>query len=785
MAARDRRHWGKLGAVLLTTTALTANPAVVTSAYSQTASAQNTGTELVSAKIPEGSKLLLSANELIYDRDNDRVIVRGAVQIYYGGYKMVARQVEYNQKNGRLIATGGIELVEPGGNRVYADKMDITDDFADGFVNTLRVETTDNTRLAAETAERVNGKVSILHKGIYTACLPCESDPSRPPVWQIKAERVIQNGETHTIRLEKAKFELFGRPIAFFPSIEVPDNTVKRKSGFLFPTMSTSQNLGFGIKVPYYWAIAPDRDMTVNATGYTNQGFLLDAEYRQRFENGTHVFRFAGIDQMNPGSFSADTTDSERNMRGMVASKGEFKINPRWTFGWDAMLQSDNNFAKTYGLDDLDSTVHTNKVYLKGFGQRNSFEANAYYFDVQDADTDSIDEKKQAIVGPVIDYKYYAPEAVAGGELSLDANYTHLTRSSSDFYTVSGRDRFRGLSGDYNRLSAEVQWQRTFTTPQGILLTPIAAARGDALNVDMSDPSDLGTYDGDWQGNGAKTRGMVTAGLEARYPILMTTQNSSHVFEPIAQIFVRPDEQMVGGLPNEDAQSFVFDATNLFERDKFSGYDRIEGGTRANVGFRYTGTFDAGYSIRSIFGQSYQLAGKNSFASEDLVGAGLESGLESTVSDFVGMVAVDLPVGVSLSTSYRLDEKTLDLRRADASVSYRSDRWQTDVTYTHITAQPDYGFDRDQEELQTAGSLNLNDRWSVFGSLTWDINNNVLSRRGVGVTYADECTEFSLVYYDKRDTDNESAVDWSIGARVVFRTLGDVSLGSTKLTGFD
>ena len=50
------------------------------------------------------------------------------------------------------------------------------------------------------------------------------------------------------------------------------------------------------------------------------------------------------------------------------------------------------------------------------------------------------------------------------------------------------------------------------------------------------------------------------------------------------------------GIPNEDAQSFVFDATTLFERDKFSGYDRIEGGTRANIGLRYTGTFDNGWT---------------------------------------------------------------------------------------------------------------------------------------------------------------------------------------------
>ena len=65
--------------------------------------------------------------------------------------------------------------------------------------------------------------------------------------------------------------------------------------------------------------------------------------------------------------------------------------------------------------------------------------------------------------------------------------------------------------------------------------------------------------------------------------------------EPIAQIFARPDEEYAGGLPNEDAQSFVFDATSLFDRDKFSGFDRVEGGTRANVGLRYTGSFDNGF----------------------------------------------------------------------------------------------------------------------------------------------------------------------------------------------
>ncbi|MDZ7823339.1 MAG: LPS assembly protein LptD [Ahrensia sp.] len=81
------------------------------------------------------------------------------------------------------------------------------------------------------------------------------------------------------------------------------------------------------------------------------------------------------------------------------------------------------------------------------------------------------------------------------------------------------------------------------------------------------------------------------------------------MLEPIAQIYVRPNEMLAGVLPNEDAQSLVFDYSNLFSRDKFSGYDRTEGGTRANIGLRYTGTFNNGWGISAIAGQSYHLAG--------------------------------------------------------------------------------------------------------------------------------------------------------------------------------
>ncbi|WP_342212817.1 LPS-assembly protein LptD [Rhizobium sp. CFBP 8762] len=778
MAAANRKRMTWLTTVLLASSALFAQPFSTSGALAQT----NVGNF---QSLPEDAKLLLAANELVYNKDAETVVARGGVQIDYGGYKMVAKRVEYNQKSGRLMAQGDIELIDPSGTRLYADNLDVTDNFAEGFLNALRIETTDNTRLAAESAERLPGDRMVLNNSVYTACLPCAERPDKAPLWQIKAQKIIQNGQTKTIRLEKAQFELFGRPIAYLPFIVVPDQTVKRKSGFLFPTFNYSQKLGFGVGVPYYFALSPTMDATVTGTAYTNQGFLLEGEFRQQFHNGLHTLRFAGISQMNPQSFSANTTDAMERERGMVASVGNFRINPRWTFGWNVLAQTDNNFSKTYDLSSFDGTTYVNQAYLSGLGRRNAFDLRAFYFDIQDADPNDVAERRQPIA-QVLDYNYIAPEPFYGGELSVDVNLTNLRRGNEDSYTSGDVNRFRGLDGTYSRLTAEAEWKRTFIT-NGLALTPLLAARGDGYRVNMSDPTDNNglSYSSNFSDAGTNARGMITAGIEARYPIQMIAANSSHIFEPIGQLFVRPDETLAGSLPNEDAQSLVYDATTLFERDKFSGYDRIEGGTRANIGFRYTGSFNNGYALRSVAGQSFHLAGRNSFAVDDLAKVGADSGLEGTRSDYVGLLGVDTPFGVSATLGGRLDEQDLDLKRSDASIAYTTTKFQTALTYTRIAAQPTYGSQSDADEIKSASTIKFRDYWSVFGSVTYDLNNNNISKNALGFSYDDECTIFSLVYEQTRDPDNALANDWKIGARLTFRTLGDINVGNATFSGLN
>ena len=778
MAAGDRKTNRWLKAALLAGAAMCA----LMSASTLPAAAQMSDIATMEPSIPEDSKLLLASNELIYNNDNDTVLARGAVQINYAGYKLVAREVEYDQKTGRLKARGNIELIEPTGNRVYGDEMDLSDDFANGFINALRIETTDLTKLAATSGERVNGEEMILNHAVYTACTPCATNPTHRGLWEVKAERVVQNGRTHTIRLERARFEMFGRPIAYIPVLEVPDHTVKRKTGFLFPQFRYAQKLGFGLTAPYYIAIAPDMDATLSPTVLTKQGFLMEAEFRKRFHNGQITLRAAGINQMDPDAFTPKTSDwEEEGFRGMVASIGHFQINPRWTFGWNVMSQTDNNFSRTYEINGFKGDTFVNQGYLSGLGRRSSFDLNAFYFDVQDADPLDRAERKQAIA-QTLDHEYIVPQPVLGGELSVTTNLTNVDRDLADINTVLGRDRFRGLEGSATRLTSEAEWKRQFVVPGGLVLTPLLAARGDVHRLDMRPPG--AGYAGTFTSDDSATRTMLTAGLEARYPILATTDYSTHLFEPIAQIYVRPDEDNAGGLPNEDAQSFVFDATNLFERDKFSGFDRIEGGTRANLGLRYTGTFDNGVLLRSIIGQSFHLGGVNAFATADLVNAGANSVLETDASDYVGMAGIDLPVGISFSTSARLDKDDLSLRRSDTSLRFDGARFETEITYTRIASQPLYGLTDTSSEIQGAAAFKFHDYWSVFGSVTYDIGNHIVSRNGIGLSYDDRDTVFSIVYEQTRDKSSTVANDWSIGARLMFRTIGDIQVGDTTLAGF-
>ncbi len=717
--------------------------------------------------VANDGKMTVQAVEVDYDYNNQRVSAVGNVQMFYNGTSVEADKVIYDQKTKRLHAEGNIRLTDAAGKVTYANALDFSDDYRDGFVDLLRVDTEDATRMAATRADRSAGNYTVFENGVYTACAPCKDNPKKPPLWQVKGARIIHDQTDKMLYFENAQLEFFGVPMAYLPYFSTPDPTVKRKTGFLMPSYTTVNTYGYGVETPFYWAIAPDYDATFNPRFTTQQGVLFQGEFRQRLINGSYQIRAYGIDQLDQDAFAGRPGD--RQFRGGVDTKGQFAINDKWVWGWDGVLLSDYYFFSDYRLaqykDPLGSflslpTEAISQLYLTGVGSRSYFDARTIYYLSFSGSQDKV-----PVIHPVIDYSNVLNHPVLGGEVSYRTNFTNLSRETAAFdpittlantaslCTTTSADPLartpsqcllRGFPGTYTRLTAEAQWRKSFTDPLGQIWTPFAILRADAINSSVSNQPGVSNFlpVGDTQA----VRLMPAVGLEYRYPFINVQPWGTTTIEPIAQIIARPNETYAGKLPNEDAQSMVFDASNLFAVDKFSGYDRVEGGGRANVGVQATTQFDRGGSINVLFGQSYQLFGLNSFAVVDATNTGLNSGLQNPRSDYVARINYSPNRTYTFSVRSRIDEATQNINRFEAEGRAAFDRWSVSMIYGNYAAQPELGYLTKREGLLGSASVKLAANWVVSGSARWDLEANKLNQYIVGAGYVDDCFVLAANY---------------------------------------
>jgi LPS-assembly protein len=733
-------------------------------------------------KVKPGSPMLIEANQLVDDYDKHTVSAVGNVKIYYSGYTLEAERVTYIQPTRRLIAIGSVKLVDPSGIATYAQQIDITDNFSDGFVQSLRVDTPDKTHFAAERAERAGGETTTFINGVYTACEPCKDHPERPPTWQVVAKKIIINHKEKMIYFRGAALQFLGVPIAYIPYFATPDPSVKRKSGLLSPTFGYAAPLGWSLTAPYFLALAPNFDLTVTPTYYTRQGLLGQLEWRHRLSNGYYTVRVAAISQNDSTAFLSGSAGSyaQRTLRGGVRTTGDFSINQYWSFGWDGTLATDRTFTRNYGVLNTDSVTTTSNVHLTGLHDRNYLDIRAMYFQaLTDVPGPSIyDQGRQAAVVPVIDYSHVFDDPLLGGEITLTSNLTNVVRSEDDPFCpdgslptgnpavcASGNTYYHGLAGDFLRASAQLDWKRQLIGPLGQVITPFAYLRGDVFGLDSTSaaPTPLTSAS-------SAARFMPAVGLEWSLPVMVTAGGATHVIEPIAQLIVRPDEPLAGVLPNEDAQSLVFDTTNLFEYDKYSGYDRVEGGTRLNAGIRYTGTFANGMSVGAILGQSFQIAGRNSYAQPDIADAGKFSGLETNVSDYVGSISLDTGVGPRLAANGRFDQKTFALQRGELSASGTRGGVTASANYLYLRQDPNAGVVTPQSVVGASASVDVIENLRLFGSVALDLKHTNFSRDSIGVAYDNSCLTVSVAYNESRGTDIPTR---TLMFNVVLRTLGE------------
>ncbi len=688
--------------------------------------------------------VLFSADEVTQDQELGTILARGHVEITQGDRILMADSVSYNQKTDTVSASGNVTLLEPSGDVVFAEYVQLNDAMKNGVVKQLRLLLTDDSRIAAVEARRSDGNLTVMKRAVYSPCKICKKDPNRPPVWQILAERVEHDEQRHEIRYHNAFMEMFGIPVAYVPYFSHPDPTVKRKTGFLAPDFGTGGNLGGFFRLPYYVVLDRDKDVTLSPIYTIDEGLVFSGEYRQRFDKG-EMSLTGSITEANRDVTSADgstTTTLNDQIRGHGHLKANYDFNETWRAGADVTRSSDRTYLRKFNFFSEPNDVLNSNVFLEGFRPGSYAAANIYSF--QDTRTES--RPDQPLIAPLLQYNHVSRADSLGGRMLVDTNFRYLTRNDGP---------------TTQRASIKPGYEISKTTDFGLVSSFSTSLLADVYNVDQTTNPTVST-----DVNSTVTgRLLPRVTAKVSYPFARSTGNVRQIIEPIAMMTATPNGMNPKNIPVEDSAVYEPDDTNLFSEDRLPGEDRVETGQRVAYGLQM-GAYGAHDGRTTAFiGQSYRLSTDSSLHQDQLI--------EEHFSDIVGRI--DVRPNKYANILYRFafaSDKLFNPHRNDVSFSLGPAAYQLTGSYSFVGATPQFDA---REELSLAFATQITDHWSLRLTTHEDLATGQQLQHTALIRYQDECIIFDILGTRSFFRDVDVKPSDSVLFRIRFKNLGEVS----------
>ena len=316
---------------------------------------------------------------------------------------------------------------------------------------------------------------------------------------------------------------------------------------------------------------------------------------------------------------------------------------------------------------------------------------------------------------------------------------------------------------DSRRLSLNAGWEAPQKIgPLGDVYSFSISVKGDFYHVDEVSRGNIAQ-----RYSGFTKRVIPEARMDWRYPLIKQNINSGthQVFEPIVSTVISPFGGNPNKIPNEDSQDFVFNTTNLFSNNRFTGLDRVESGPRVNYGLRW-GVYgqSAGKTTLTV-GQSYRVKRDDTFAQN--------SGLEGNFSDVVAKL--DASPGKYLTLVYRtrLSKDNLEPRETEVETTLGNRAFRLNATYIFLDQSSNTQF-FDREEIIFGASSQITKNWSArFGSRR-DLKENETRSLAASIAYENECCVLSINGSRSFFEDRDLRPNDSFFLRLILKTLGEV-----------
>lgn len=655
-----------------------------------------------------GSLATLLADRVEIDADTT-ITATGNVEVFQEGVRLTAASITYDRSADRLTIEGPITLVEDGESVILADSAELDADFRNGIVRGARMILDQELQIAAPRIDRAEGRYTRLSRAVASSCRICAEDER--PLWEIRARRVTHDRETRQLYFEGAQFRVAGIPLAYVPRLRIPDPTVERATGFLFPRLRSSTLLGTGIRTPYFIVLGDHADVLLTPF-LTPETTTLEVRYRQ---------------ELSFGSFTIDAAASTDTLvepnRAYLFADARFRLPEGFEMRADLELVSDRSYLDAYdfsGKDRLDSAVavfrtsRDQDIYASATGFRT---LRASEIPIRDQVTGRLLEGR---------FTQRLPTGALGGAAWLEFDASSLIRPSQ--LDVSGRD--------VARIGIGAQYRRGFTFGPGVV-----AETGLGYETALYNIRNDSTFEE------IVARRTPWASATLRWPLQRTgADGSGHLLEPAVSLTW--SETRGEPVPNEDSTLVDFDEGNIFALTRFPGADAREEGLRAAALVRYLRYAPDGWTLGATVGRIVEQRSDARFADV--------TGLTGTSSDW--LLAFEAGWKGQLQVLSRtLLRDTDDITRSETRLAWASERLSLATIYTYARDDPTFGRPDPTSEWTLDAAYRLTPNW--LGRVNWryDTDEGRATDAALEVRYENECVRVDVSL--SRDFTQSATVD--------------------------
>ena len=643
---------------------------------------------------------------------------------------------DYQLKNNIFKSIGLVKISDKLKNnyefsQIYIDtkKKEILGTDIKAFLNeeSIKVNPNNKPRVFANSINLSNKK-STFNKSIFTICDYREND--KCPPWTIQASKMLHDNIKKTIYYDNALIKVYNIPIFYMPKLSHPDPSVKRRSGFLPPTLSDSKNLGSGIALPYFFNVGRDKNFTLTSKIFVDENPLILGEYHQAFMNSNFLADFGYTQGYKKTSVTKKSGDKShffskfvKNYTGNDGSKNSLSL----------AIQdvSNDKYLKLYKINSnlVDYNRDTLENHINFTHEKDDlfFGLNASVFETL---KESYEDK----------YEYILPEITIDKNLLNSDKYGNLdlqSNISTHLYDTNKLKNF--IVNDFNWKSKDIFLDNGLNTK---ILGNLRNINYEVKNIDdfKEDPT-------------SELFGAL--GLFSKLSLQKNQGNIDHLLTPKLLLRYAP-----GSMRNEDSGSRLTPST-AFNLNRINNINNFETGISGTLGFDYKTTannkeFD--FSLAQVF--------------KDVENNNMpdKSSLNERVSDLVGSANLKLNKNFSLNYDFALDQNYQDLNFNELGA--KMDFGPIDFNFNYLQEKKHIG---NQDYFTTKMNIQNKDQ----GMFSFETKRNLITDSAefynLSYEYINDCLRAGLVYRREFYTDSELEPENSLMFKITLTPFGSIN----------